>query len=207
MNKQRQRMLILGIGSFTTWVLVFSAGALVDSRSFREQLAPPDISATQPSTQPVTLRAIGANLIPAALLYTPTNAAILAALAGLIGGCASKLAVGNEDPPEIPPEGDPDRQDALDGAARRALFMRESPFISMLRGFVVYLTFLGGVLIAVSDPFKDPTGGAYLRYAGTISLIAFVMGYDPTRFEQLLAQIPTLRPTGGEAPRRNREGN
>lgn len=206
MKKQRQRMLILGIASFTTWVLVFSAGALVNSRSFREPLNPPDISPTQPSTQAVDLPAIAWNLIPAALLYTPTNAAILAALAGLIGGCASKLAVDDEAPP-VPPEGDPDRQAALDLAARRALFMRESPFISMLRGFVVYLTFLGGVLIAVSDPFRDPSPGSYLRYAGTISLIAFVMGYDPTRFEQLLSQIPTLRPSGAEARRRDRDEN
>lgn len=196
MTSERQRVLGLGSAALLAWVLVFSAGALVDSRTFRERLDPPDVSATQPSTQPVRVRDVWENLLPAALLYTPTNAAVLAALAGLIGGCASKLAMLDQKAPRLPPPDHPDRPAAEDRAARRRLFMSESPFTSMLRGFVVYLTFLGGVLIAVDDPFKNPTGGAFLRYAGTVSLIAFVMGYDPTRFEQLLTHIPTLSPTG-----------
>ena len=31
-----------------------------------------------------------------------------------------------------------------------------------------------------------------MRYAGMVSLVAFVMGYDPTRFEGLLAHIPAI---------------
>lgn len=74
----------------------------------------------------------------------------------------------------------------------RLQYMEENPFLSMLRGFVVYLTFLAGILIAVDDPFGTGSEAKYLRYAGILSLVAFGMGYDPSRFEQLLESIPQM---------------
>ena len=98
--------------------------------------------------------------------------------------------------------------------------MTESPAISMIRGFVVYLTFMAGIMIATDRPFGGGDAGSsgtspttltsaspqvvagsvtYIRYAGFVSLLAFVAGYDPTRFESLLRNVPLLGTAGPSA--------
>jgi len=49
---------------------------------------------------------------------------------------------------------------------------------------------IAGLYFAMDDPFKDPTPSQYMRLAGTLSLLAFVVGYDPTRIEQWLRLVP-----------------
>ena len=207
-EKARWRAAAWGSAGVVLWLMLFSAGALINSRGYRDVLDPPSLKhtgdpATRQATQPVGWAKVVTNIVPAALLYTPTNAAILCALAGLIGGCASNLSVRREH-----------FQAMLSGAAydclgagpehRRLTYLTESPFISMFRGFIVYLAFMAGVLIVVDDPFKDPTGATYLRYVGTVSLIAFSVGYDPTRFEDLVKRIPSISLPGQSLPTRER---
>jgi hypothetical protein len=65
----------------------------------------------------------------------------------------------------------------------------------MMRSFIVYLVFVSGIYIATSDPF-NPSSQAqgftqYIRLAGLVSLLGFMVGYDPTRFEQWLDIIPS----------------
>jgi hypothetical protein len=67
------------------------------------------------------------------------------------------------------------------------IYMRENPVSSMLRGFVVYIAFLAGVYVGTNAPFADPTQEQYARAAGTTSLLAFIVGYDPTIFRQLIS--------------------
>jgi hypothetical protein len=205
--------LLWGVGGVILWLIFFSAGALINSRAYREVLDPPELRrgsdpSTRPTTKPLEFGTVVRNIVPAAILYTPTNAAILCALAGLIGGCASNVVIAREQLKRIDAE-DPGHDDgggrrdpayASDLLRRRLAYMSESPFISMLRGFVVYLAFMAGILVVVDDPFKDPTGATYLRYVGTVSLIAFTVGYDPTRFEELVKRIPTITPSGAPGP-------
>lgn len=200
--------LLWGVAGVILWLIFFSAGALINSRAYRDVLDPPELRQggdpkTRPSAKPIGFLTVARNILPAAILYTPTNAAILCALAGLIGGCASNVVVAREQLARVETEGGGGRYDAAQASdllRRRLAYMSESPFISMLRGFVVYLAFMAGILVVVDDPFKDPTGATYLRYVGTVSLIAFTIGYDPTRFEELVKRIPTISPTGGTVP-------
>ena len=68
----------LGVVGMMAWMSLFAAGLLLDSKPYREAL-----NANRPlSAEDVLL---------AALLFTPTNVALLSVLAGFLGGCASAL--------------------------------------------------------------------------------------------------------------------
>jgi hypothetical protein len=77
---------------------------------------------------------------------------------------------------------------------QRALFRTENPLASMLRSFLIYIGFIAGVYITGNAPFADPTTDQYVRFVGTLSLLAFVVGYDPTKFQDFMSFVP--RPGG-----------
>ena len=105
------------------------------------------------------------------LVYTPLNAALLVMLAGFIGGCASSITYSGDD--------------------RRNPFLVENPLASLLRSFLIYVGFIAGIYITANAPFDAPTTDQYVRFVGTLSLLAFVVGYDPTKFQDLLKMIPS----------------
>jgi len=67
--------------------------------------------------------------------------------------------------------------------------MNENPYSSMLRGLVVYFAFLAGVFVATATAFADNpvSPQQYALSVGVVSLIAFIVGYDPTVFRSLLS--------------------
>ena len=73
---------------------------------------------------------------------------------------------------------------------QQAAFRSENPAASMIRGFLVYLGFVAGIYMATNAPFADVTGDQYARLAGTISFLAFVVGYDPTKFQDFITKTP-----------------
>ena len=129
--------------------------------------------------------------------FTPTNIVLLSCFAALVGGCASNLiydqpADGKNLQPAIPNE--------------RLFYLIENPFASMLRGFAVSLTFLAGIYITSNMPFSPGAASGedaakvlldqlaranqYARIAGTVSLLAFSVGYDPTLFKRFISMLP-----------------
>lgn len=146
------------------WVAVFSVGLLIDSAPFRARVGVLNGAA-------VSL--LGDFLI-ATVTYTVTNIALLGCLAGLIG------AIGRTAGLEIQGDGE-------------KLTDKTHPFLSgALRGFVVYLTVLSGILILFENPFKDPTADQYVRLAGLVSIISFVVSYDPRMFGFFLTKVGTF---------------
>ena len=71
----------------------------------------------------------------------------------------------------------------------RADYLHEQPMQSMLRGFLVYIVSVSGMLLITSEPFAAPTPEQFIRLAGLLSTIAFALGYDPTRLEDLVQGI------------------
>lgn len=110
--------------------------------------------------------------------YSPINIAILSILAGLIGGCASKLYV----------EGKQKRttQDGITPVSEREVSLDEDPTLSAVRGLVGYILILAGIYAVFDDPFKNPTTSQYTKLAGFASALAFTLGYDGTRFKRVL---------------------
>jgi len=112
------------------------------------------------------------------LLYLPANAALLTCLAGFVGGISSYLTASKSSIPS-------------------SVFRSEHPFASMLRSFVVYLVFVAGITVsAPENPFIDIKPGQYLRLAGLLSVLGFVVGYDPGAFKKILDGISWPRGNG-----------
>ena len=155
------------------WVVVFIAGILVNSAPFRTELAAP-LSLDFPG--------LVSNTVMVILTYTLTNVAILCILAGLLGtfGRRSQL-----------------------GADSQKIFEKDTinPRSSaILRGFLVYLALIAGVLILGDDP-AEPTQKQYIRLAGFISLLSFVVNAKPSLFGQFLRRMGDLFESDkGKAP-------
>lgn len=122
--------------------------------------------------------------------FTPTNVAMLASLAGVLGGFASNLAANNQfryrQLDTIDPKSD---------EFTSYLYMTESPLVSMLRGFITYLIFItGSYLTNFTDPtdttgFVGLTASSYFKFAVSVSLLAYLAGYDPSRMKSLINSI------------------
>ncbi len=109
------------------------------------------------------------------LVFTPTNMALLTLFAGLLGGCVSNIKYSMmtiEERANLKPN-----EEAI---------LSENPLSATMRGFVIYLCMVAGLYVVLDDPFKDSTPGQYARLAGSMSLVAFIVGFDPTRIKAWL---------------------
>ena len=162
---------ILGILATIAFVALFTAGVVMDSGPFRTQLN--------------GSFSIGA-LVVVMLTYTPSNVAILAMLSGLISGCSSLITHQKLDSSE-----DKTHEQGSTHLSQSILYRTESPIASMFRSLVAYLAFMAGVLATTVAPFTATTPEQYVRFAAAVSFFAFVVGYDPTRFQGLMSlQLP-----------------
>jgi hypothetical protein len=193
---------LVGCAAMVAWLGLFAAGLLVDSKTYRDRINPqPAVAvaavvgsgsaATGPGSVPPSSlaprgfdwRAFGG----AMLVYTPLNAALLVMIAGLIGGSASSITYGGKLATGVP---GPDAPAGAVRAAQQAAFLTENPLASLLRSFLVYVGFMAGIYITSNAPFDNPTADQYVRLVGTLSLLGFVVGYDPTKFQDFLSIVP-----------------
>jgi hypothetical protein len=162
-----------GLACIIAWILLFSAGLFVETKPFRDEL-----------TKAFNI----GDLFTVCLCYTPTNAALLTCLAGLAGGISSRLTYGRfvEDPLGI---GTPEKLTVTD-----VLVRTENPIASMLRSFIVYFIFVAGLAMASpQNPFSEPTQDQYFRFAAMVSVLGFVVGYDPSVFNNFIRRLPWVR--------------
>ncbi len=161
------------------YLVLFTAGVVINSAPFRARLT---ASATDVAA-----------FIAVLLTYTPINVAFLSILAGLIGGCASLLTYHRVGVDNAKLEANALNEQSL-------IFRTESPVASMLRSLVVYFAFMAGILVTTVDPFTTTTPDQYVRLASAISFFSFIVGYDPTKFQNII----NLR-LGGRASESDKE--
>jgi len=143
------------------------------------------------------------------LLFTPTNVALLTLLAAFVGGCASNEADTTLLQEQL--RNAHNRRDHIEvrRIQQKLTFMREHPVFSLMRGLVIYLIFVSGLFIVAAEPFsahEQATEMAqYIRLAGLLSLLGFMVGYDPSRFIDWLALIPS--PSGVDPAERSGDNN
>ncbi|MFC5407806.1 hypothetical protein ACFPMF_00695 [Larkinella bovis] len=127
------------------------------------------------------------------LSLTPLNVALLSALSAAIGGLASNLSASNKLAHEWRKYIKPNSAEF-----RSYVCMTESPAVSMLRGFIVYLLVITGASLtnftsAIDTTSKFAFAGtsapAYFKFAVTITLLSYLAGYDSTRLKSLLQTI------------------
>jgi len=188
---------ILGMIAIICWIGLFVLGSWIDTKPHRECLM----------DEGFRWKEFG----PVFWCWTPSNVAFLGLLAAFAAGCLSY----NFNPRALKARiidsrlsGDEDTAAKL---LRRIEFMHEVPWVSMKRGFVVFLTIIGGVFVLDTNPFGETTPAqaqaTYVKLAGIVSSLAFLVGYDPTRFEGLINMISSsaagriTRPQGEENTR------
>jgi hypothetical protein len=155
------------------WLLLFGAGLLIDSAPYRTKISNGTFGIM--------------DVVATLCFYTPLNVALLTLFAGFAGGCLSKVTYGHWSTQAIK---DTANLASNAGIGDREFFMTESPFASTMRSFVVYLAVIAGLYITTNGPFEKPTSEQYVRFAGTISLLSFLVGYDPTRLQDLINLVP-----------------
>jgi hypothetical protein len=145
------------------WIFVFLAGILVNSAPYRARIS-----------QGLGGGGFGQLLkvwLVVFLVYTPTNVAILSLLMGLLGalGRCATLSVDEESDQES-------ERDTI------------NPYLSgVLRGFIVYLLTIAGLIVVLEQAPLSPTGPEqYIRLASVISVTGFIVGYNPKYFGKLL---------------------
>src|SRR5436190_3100620 len=155
---------LLGSCAVVVWIIMFSLGMLIDSTIHRASLG---VNFTL------------SDFIITVLTFTPTNIAILCLVSSFTGGCASLLVISKAQ--KIL------GSDKQDKKTDSHIYMSENPFTSMLRGVLVFFAFLAGVFVTGSTAFSSPTAQAYTQAAGVVSMLAFIVGYDPSLFKSLIS--------------------
>ncbi len=174
----------IGLVLFAGWLLLFIFGMSLNSSDYRACIFLND--------------SINAKyLLLYAASFTPINAAILASLAGIMGGVASNLAADNQLHHLRPTLLDPESEDF-----KSYMYMTENPLVSMLRGFITYLIFIAGSYLTNFTTAVDPkdtaafvglTASSYFKFAVSVSLLAYLAGYDPSRMKSLINSVGFTR--------------
>lgn len=117
------------------------------------------------------------------LFFLPLNLAVVSAAAGALGAIGNKAnleadltdaALQNSQIPTNP------------NLAHKQARDNSSPIMSgLLRGLFIYLFFISGLLLFDDKPFSSPGPGQYIRFAGFLSLISFLINYRPYLFSTI----------------------
>ncbi|WP_080238725.1 hypothetical protein [Spirosoma rigui] len=171
---------VLGLGLFASWLMLFVCGMSLNSGDYRDLIFRNEVFDTK-------------YLFLYALTFTPINVALLSALAGVLGGFASNLTASNQfhymRNKMIHPESD---------EFKSYVYMTENPLVSMLRGFITYMIFIAGSYLTNFTTSVDPNDNAsfiglsassYFKFAVSVSLLAYLAGYDPSRMKTLVNSI------------------
>jgi hypothetical protein len=163
---------VLTFVMIVVWMLIFIGGIIVNSAPYREIVSShsyASINDAEPTQQQPDIIIAWLMVI---FFYTPTNILILCMCAGLLGALSriSKLHVRVGGEPDLASD-------------------KTNPLISgLLRGIFVYLILISGVLVINEEPFTNPSQIQYLRLAGLLSLLSFLLNYNPSRFRSFLAR-------------------
>ncbi len=151
------------IGVFS-WFFFFGLGLFIDSSPFRHSLHSFQWNA----------------FIMCLLTYTPTNIAFLCIAAAFCGGCSSNLGMVSKF--KVSNTASVDNSNTEDSLN----LIQQNPFNCMIRGFVVYIAFIGGMYVVADSPFSSTSPDQYARAAGVLSLLAYLVGYDQSNFVNLI---------------------
>ncbi len=192
------------------WVFLFGGGITMDTTKFRCAVSTGGASALATEAQPgeaaakdVCQKAENASWIPVGsqwfsgndanasptesakayrllvawagilFFFLPLNLALVSAAAGALGAFGNKANLEHDRTEPV--------TEALQVSPRSVDV--SSPIMSgLLRGLFVYLFFISGLLLFDDKPFSSPGPGQYIRLAGFISLISFLVNYRPHLF-------------------------
>jgi hypothetical protein len=157
------------------WMVLSLLGTLIDSSPFRAKFIAFEGGA----------KGIGWNGLMVLMTYTLSNIAVLCMLASVLGAIAARARLG----------ADTVQKEELD------LDVTAPRSSAVLRGFLVYLTLTSGVFVFGQSP-SSPTQTEYVKLAGVMSVVSFLVSYHPTLFGRILERVGRLISDGGATPPR-----
>ena len=163
---------VLGVAAVVGWLLFFAGGTIVSTAELRAMV--------EKGTFQSPLQAVWA-WWGVVTCYTITNAAFLASLAAVAGQFSNRS-----------------RESELRSAGTKALLPPHIRDVmacysaAAMRGFVIYLLVISGLLLVTTEAIASPDQNQYVRLAATISVISFIAGYDSQVFKQALDRIVAL---------------
>jgi hypothetical protein len=160
------RYVFYACAGLTLWLLLFGMGIIVNSQPYREL-------ASQHFEWFAFLMAVAS--------YTPTNVAVLAVATGFVGGCGSLIFYGGLNPTVS--------ENMVESEQERMPVRLEHPSSSAIRGFFAYLVIMAGAVVGSDQPFATTTPEQYWRLACSVSLLAFILGFDSTLFRSLVGTV------------------
>lgn len=150
---------IAGIVAVILWLGIFLLGLMINSQPYRDK--------------------VGAgswdffDIWMVFVTYTVTNVAILCCLAGIIGSTSNLFLIL--------------KKKAKNGEYPDGEYNTSNPiFAGILRGFLIYILFLAGVYAGASDPFAMTTAEQYARMAGTVTLLSFIISFEPSFLRSII---------------------
>ncbi|MCI0513090.1 hypothetical protein L0128_07765 [candidate division KSB1 bacterium] len=155
---------ILGTVSIISWLLLFVPGLLIASKPYRDAIEAGVFSFSNFGMVLVT--------------YTITNVALLCCLASIVGAATRVLVSIKEG----------ENGGGLPKARQGNTETIVAIFAGLLRGFLIYLFFLAGVYLSTNTPFSATTPEQYARMAGTVSVMSFLVNYEPTFLKSFIAK-------------------
>lgn len=100
--------------------------------------------------------------------FLPLNLVWLCAVSSLLGAFGNRANLTND-------------------RAGRKLRDNNNPYVAaIIRGFFAYLFLISGLLLLDDQPFTNPAAAQYVRLAGFLSLLSFVISYQPRFFNTLI---------------------
>ena len=161
---------VIGVSAICLWLCFFLAGIVVETKSLRELVSAGLISSFW------ELVSVSFILMTC---YTVTNLAILSSFAAVIGKfCRRALTYETGTFSGFTP-------------APTATIGTVMVFysVAIARGFVIFLMMTGGLILLQTDAVTASTTEEYIKMAGTISILAFMAGYDAEIFKRALDRI------------------
>ncbi len=170
-NRAKLGDYFIGVVCIVAWMAIFTAGLSIDAKQYRENLA--------------TVFSL-TDLVAVAFVYTYTNVAFLTCLAGAVGGVSSRLTLRSY----YDISGLNLHHLATTIGKGSASYRWESPIASVCRSFAVYLFYIAGLAIGIPGTHDgNTTVEQYMRMAGLLSALGFLVGYDPTIFTSMLQKF------------------
>lgn len=177
----RASEVVFGVTTIFLWLCFFLVGIVVETESLRTAVAKNGFATTS--------EWVGVWVI-LLTCYTVTNIAILACCAGVIGKF-SRRSLSYE-------TASLNGLKAVPVASFREVLVLYS--VAIARGFVIYLLLTGGLILLTTPVVTNSTPEEYIKVAGTVSILAFMAGYDAEVFKRALDRVSAFSRVGSGKP-------
>jgi hypothetical protein len=173
----RASEVVFGVTTIFLWLCFFLVGIVVETESLRTAVAENAIATTG--------EWVGVWII-LLTCYTVTNIAILSCCAGVIGKFSRRsLSYETASLHGLKP--------APIAAFREVLVLYA---VAIARGFVIYLLLTGGLILLTTPVVTNSSPEEYIKIAGTVSILAFLAGYDAEIFKRALDRVSAFSSEG-----------